>query len=103
MSTTTTVKWYGDEFQDKLAIHLEEALKDSAVAIELQAKELCPVRTGALQESIDNKVEGLVADIGSDIPYARYVEMGTRRKQAQPFLRPALYETDIEQYFANII
>lgn len=34
--------------------------------------------------------ETLVAEIGSNVEYALYVEMGTSRMAARPFLRPAL-------------
>jgi HK97 gp10 family phage protein len=55
------------------------------------AKAACPVLTGKLQASIDNEVIGDTARVGSNVEYAGYVEEGTRRMAAQPYLRPALY------------
>lgn len=71
-------------------------LERRALSIEGAAKRLCPVDTGRLRSSITHAlgvdVQGLKADIGSDVEYAVYVELGTSRAAAQPFLRPALIE-----------
>ncbi len=60
------------------------------------AKRRCPVDTGRLRSSITHAVfrEGdhLSAHVGTDVEYAIYVELGTSRMRAQPFLRPALAE-----------
>lgn len=52
------------------------------------------VRTGRLRGSITWRLgqdsEGLFADIGSAVLYAPYLEYGTSRMPAYPFLRPAL-------------
>lgn len=56
-----------------------------------------PVDTGALRDSIQSQAseEGGAepsADIVADVPYAAFVEFGTYKDAAQPFLRPALDE-----------
>jgi len=52
------------------------------------------VRTGRLRASITWTLGvdalGLYADIGSPVEYAAYVEEGTDRMAARPYLRPAL-------------
>ncbi len=52
------------------------------------------VRTGTLRRSITWKpgadAESPFVDIGSNVLYAPYVEHGTSRMEARPFLRPAL-------------
>lgn len=52
------------------------------------------VRTGRLRGSITwrlgSDAQGVFADIGSAVLYAPYVELGTSRMEARPFLRPAL-------------
>jgi HK97 gp10 family phage protein len=52
------------------------------------------VRTGRLRNSITWRVGadflGAYADVGSAVFYAPFVELGTSRMQARPFLRPAL-------------
>ncbi|HEY0891267.1 MAG TPA: HK97-gp10 family putative phage morphogenesis protein [Nocardioides sp.] len=62
--------------------------------IERDAKRACPVDTGRLRASITHKVErddqGVSVRIGTGVTYAPWVELGTSRTPAQPFLRPAL-------------
>lgn len=52
------------------------------------------VDTGRLRASIDSDLgadsRGLVARIGTNVVYARHLELGTVRMAARPFLRPAL-------------
>lgn len=52
------------------------------------------VRTGRLRGSITSELRrdagGLVVVIGTATSYAPYVELGTRKMRARPFLRPAL-------------
>jgi HK97 gp10 family phage protein len=60
-----------------------------------RARELVPVDTGALQASITYRVEqtgsGEVHIIfGGYTHYAAFVELGTYKMAAQPYLRPAL-------------
>lgn len=69
-------------------------LAKAAVKIERSAKRACAVDTGRLRSSVAHELgrdeRGLVARIGTDVTYGIYVELGTRRMRAQPFLRPAL-------------
>lgn len=52
------------------------------------------VRTGRLRGSITWRLGrdalGMYADIGSSVFYAPFVELGTSRMAARPYLRPAL-------------
>lgn len=62
------------------------------------AKAGVPVATGALQASIqmENHWEGKKKFVGSvftDMHYAKYIEFGTGRMAARPFMRPALLLT----------
>lgn len=97
----------------------EQALEEAALLVEGQAKALAPVGTGELRDKIDHNiktVDGMnIAQIGSPLQYAIYVEYGTgehaangagrkggwvykgpdgkfyftRGMKAQPFLTPA--------------
>lgn len=52
------------------------------------------VRTGRLRASISTALgadaEGVYVDVGSNVEYAGFVELGTRYMSARPYLRPAL-------------
>lgn len=84
-----------DSALETLIIRGSQQLLDGyATSIEAAAKSNCPVRTGRLRDSIEIRNDGPTARlIGTDLYYAIYVEKGTSRMAAQPFLRPALYRT----------
>jgi len=60
--------------------------------MEALAKSIVPVRTGFLRDSIFHDIveSNLGFDFGAKADYALWVEMGTRRMRAQPFIRAAL-------------
>lgn len=63
------------------------------IQVEGAAKRLCPVDTGRLRSSISHELaldSGLVGRVGTNVEYAPFVELGTYKMAAQPFLRPAL-------------
>lgn len=81
---------------------VQEGLEECADFLKEKAKEYCPVDTGALQASIGAEPVGnrhvviyaggdSLTNAGNDkhVDYAPYVEFGTSRSPAQPFLRPA--------------
>lgn len=103
------------------------ALEKIGMTAEGYAKDLCPVDTGNLRNSITHKIDesdGAVY-IGTNVEYAQYVELGTgiynpegrktpwwyqddkgqwhwtRGARAQPFLKPAA--SDHGQTYRNII
>lgn len=84
-----------------------KGVKEVAKAIRDDAKELCPVDTGSLKKSIrigtyakpKGQTHSIRVTAGGHITnpktkrkvdYASYVEFGTSRQRAQPFLRPAI-------------
>lgn len=73
---------------------IDRALEEIGLAAEGYAKRACPVDTGRLRNSIAHAVESGedAVYVGTNVEYAPYVEMGTRRTAAQPFLRPAATE-----------
>lgn len=81
--------------REALAVALEEV----GMLAERYAKMLCPVDTGNLRNSITHTVDGenLVAYLGTPVEYAPYVEMGTIKMRAQPYIRPA-FENHMEEY-----
>ena len=77
--------------------------KDDAIARALEAigqqaegysKLLAPVDTGRLRNSITHDVETdeEAVYIGTNVDYAPYVEYGTRKTKAQPFIQPAVQD-----------
>lgn len=83
-----------EEAQKGIQRAIDRALEEIGLAAEGYAKRACPVDTGNLRNSITHAVEGSedAVYIGTNVEYAPYVEMGTRRTAAQPFLRPAATE-----------
>lgn len=66
------------------------------------ARAKAPVRTGYLRSSIYAKISNWVAEIGAEATYALFVELGTRRMRARPYLVPAL-EEHLAELEMNII
>lgn len=115
------------EFIDNSDMVLLEMIRKKAKALEMvglaaegYAKRLCAVDTGRLRNSIthttgkgrsdlpdppakpeDSMLKGTpekdTVYIGTNVEYAPYVELGTVRTPAQPFLRPAA-ANHTEQY-----
>lgn len=78
-----------------------QALEAIGMKAEGYAKRLCPVDTGRLRNSITHQQAGrMTEEIGTNVEYAAYVEMGTRRTKAQPYLRPAAEDHSSE--YVNI-
>ena len=70
---------------------IDKGAYDWAVAIEERAKEIVPVDTGALQESIHVEKGDQLGEyrVVASEPYAAFVEFGTSKMAAQPYLIPA--------------
>lgn len=80
----------------------EKAVKDTCEDIQRMAKQFAPARSGKLRDSIKTKVEGLKGEVYSDVSYAGYVENGTRKMRARPFLRPA-YDACIKELMSRVV
>ena len=103
---SVTIISYGDPTKGAQA-SIEAANLELVIKVAATAKSLCPVDEGLLRNSImwkTPKQSGLPAEgkafsaepgkgdgiVGSATEYAAYVEFGTRRQRAQPYLRPAV-------------
>lgn len=51
----------------------------------------CPVDTGRLRSSINVEKQGEDWVIGTNVPYAEYVELGVKRHKIKPTNKKALY------------
>lgn len=81
----------------RLALRTERDLVVLGLKVQNGARERCPVDTGRLRSSIvtsglQRDGQGAYVEVGTNVFYAGFVEFGTRRMAAQPYLRPALLE-----------
>lgn len=68
-----------------------DEVKKATFQVEAKAKEKVPVKTGTLRRSIHSVFEngGLRGIVGPSVLYGKFVEFGTRRMGARPYMRPA--------------
>ncbi len=91
---------------DAMRSKLPAAVQAGAFLIENAAKAYCPVRTGTLRRSIHTDIEQadqdrVTARVSPGVDYGAYVELGTRRQRAQPYLRPG-FESEKENAIREI-
>jgi HK97 gp10 family phage protein len=79
-------------FDSGVQNHVQTQLASWAEAVKALARQLVPVRTGHLRDSIYAEISEWVAEIGSEATYALFVEFGTRQMRARPYLFPAVQE-----------
>ena len=83
--------------QQAVLDNMESIIKRAAEKIREDAEKLAPKRTGKLARSIEikklevtkDKIRIGVGPVGKDIFYWFFVEYGTSKMSAQPYLRPA--------------
>lgn len=96
-----------DEILDALDEQIEAALTEVGMQAETYAKQLAPVDTGRLRNSLTYEVDApnKSVTIGSAVEYAPFVENGTSRRIAKPFLRPAIidHRGDYQRIVENIL
>jgi len=90
MSVTT--KWYGDKEKKDMNTAMIRTLNKGVIIVQADAVLTVPVDTSLLKGSIDKDVNNskLIGQVGTNTEYAGYVEFGTSKQKAQPYLRPAL-------------
>lgn len=85
-----------------------DAVRKAAFEVEKGAKRRAPVDTGALRNSINTSISGdamgamfaasrtadLVAEVGPEVSYGVFLELGTERIAPRPFLGPAFDEVE---------
>ena len=92
MAIDIRVEDHSEEFLAELRRRIPVALEECGLAAEGYAKRLCPVDTGRLRNSITHTADEDTAYVGTNVEYAPYVEMGTSRTRAQPFIKPAVMD-----------
>lgn len=68
-----------------------------AADVKAEAIRNAPVKTGYLRSSIYAVVKDWVVSLGVDASYAYFIEFGTRRMTAKPFMYPA-----VEKYLSEL-
>ena len=78
---------------------VKQVVRSDGATLQRKAQRYCPVDTGTLKRSIDLEISdmGLTATSAAHTDYAAYVEYGTRKMDAQPYMVPA-YEETVENF-----
>ena len=95
-----------EEIKDKAEGFIEQGIEEAGRECVERAKELVPVRTGRLRDSIGMRRIGAgKIVVEAKAPYAGYVEYGTRYMKPRPYMRPATREAykKLRQKLAKII
>lgn len=78
------------EIAAKLPVETSTVVRKTAFDVEAHAKTIVPVDTGALKNSITTEMDSSVsAIVAPHTEYAEYVEFGTYKMAAQPYMTPA--------------
>ncbi|TCN25485.1 HK97 gp10 family phage protein [Mesobacillus foraminis] len=85
---------------------LSEVVKETALKIQVSAKQRAPVDSGHLKRNIvvqlnSEGTNAKIGTLGSDVKYAPHVEHGTKNTPAQPFLFPS-FEEEKPEYLRKI-
>jgi len=107
-----SIRWHGEAFKGLTREQLGDNLERAAITLKGIVKQSLRIgnkhgdspsrpgepprrRTGRLSGSIAHEVDRdrLRARVGTNLVYAKFLELGTCRMAARPFLRPALENT----------
>ena len=100
------IEWYGDKVIQSVENAKRGGLEAASLIVEADATLRAPVDTGNLRSSITHRVvSDEEAKIGTNVDYAPYLEYGTHKMAAQPYLRPALdsNKARIEKMIGDVI
>lgn len=101
----TKILWHPQRFLNTLNITLDRKLQLTGEIVKKNAQAGCPVKSGNLRNSIELDVDEKkkTVYVGSDLPYALFVEMGTRHNAPVGFLRKAIAKSKnaIQQIFSK--
>lgn len=88
-------KSYKLERLEDMTKKLASGLAKAVLIVERQAKENATpfVDTGRLRASITSEVSGMEGRVGTNVEYAGFVEYGTVKRPATPYLFPALEQS----------
>lgn len=88
------VKWDSSKLRKQVETKVDVGMQKACTVVRNDAARICPVDTGRLRSSlayeIETKGKEIIGRIGTNVEYSIFVEYGTSRMAAQPYLRPAL-------------
>ncbi|SRR6266487_4661685 len=73
----------------ELATKTNSAIQGAGIECQAIAKQLCPVDTGRLRNSILYHPGNLSCTVDTNVFYSIFIELGTRHMSPRPFLYPA--------------
>jgi HK97 gp10 family phage protein len=84
---------------------VQRRLYEIGVNMRTLARQLAPVRTGRLRDSIFSRVQGWELKFGAAAPYAEFQEFGTSHVQPKRFLSQAVeqYDSQLETLLATAV
>lgn len=88
-----------DRLEKQCSHALQQAAAQAAASAYQEARALVPVRTGYLRSTLRAGTHGVFTGCS----YALFVETGTRRMHARPYLRPAAHGADFPGYAARAL
>jgi HK97 gp10 family phage protein len=91
------------ELGENVKRRLQRVIQDSGDDIVRDARSLVPIDKGNLHDSIYAEAtgNGYEIEVGAGMDYAGFVEFGTSKQQAQPYLVPAI-ERNRQRFFGRI-
>jgi len=109
---TSTVQYtprgdFGQFIEVKVTPAVRQAVQDSVDLVVDEAKSIAPVDTGYMRDHISGTVtdgeKTILGTVVSEAFYSGFVEFGTYKMEAQPFMRPALdtLREQIRQAFSS--
>lgn len=85
-----SVKDDSDAVLRAMKSQVRQGLETCGLIAQGHATYMCPVDTGRLRASIDYVTDDTSMTVGSGVEYAAYVELGTYKQRAQPYIKPAI-------------
>lgn len=86
------MKW-AEDAPKKLTEEARQAVKNRTLEMETNAKARVPTDTGHLKRSINTQIKenkkSVIGEVSTNVNYALFVEHGTSKSPAQPFLTPS--------------
>ncbi|HEL1011795.1 phage protein, HK97 gp10 family [Streptococcus dysgalactiae subsp. dysgalactiae] len=109
-----TIEWKGIEKAFSKLVNapgnvdrlIDAVVKNNAEKAKAEAQRIAPYDTGFLHDEIYAHYPGKAcAEIVSNAGYSGFLEYGTRKMSAQPFLRPAIESIlpDLEKDYNSVI